>query len=102
MAYAKNLFPVFKSAYYIWFLFQYQLSFWWFFTWIALHDVGLHFSLILVTKANAVEGELLQPCDYITKPHTWQVDVAFCWPPAQDKCGYGSSMPSHVKPKIMA
>jgi len=28
-----------------------------FFTWIALGDIDLHFSLILVTKANAVEEE---------------------------------------------
>jgi len=27
-----------------------------FFTWIALDYVDLHFSLVLVTKANAVEG----------------------------------------------
>ena len=27
-----------------------------FFTWIALGNVDIHFSLILVTKANAVEG----------------------------------------------
>jgi hypothetical protein len=30
------------------------------------------------------------------------MDVTFCWPPAQDKCGHGLSMPSRVKPKIMA
>jgi hypothetical protein len=28
-----------------------------FFTWIALDDVDLCFSLVLVTKANAAEGE---------------------------------------------
>jgi hypothetical protein len=33
------------------------------FTWIALGDVHLCFSL-MVTQANAVEGELHQPCVY--------------------------------------
>jgi hypothetical protein len=32
---------------------------------IALGDVGLCFSLILVTKVNAVVGGLYQPHDYI-------------------------------------
>jgi hypothetical protein len=36
--------------------FQYQF-FHKFFTWIALGDVDLHFSLMLLRKASAVEGE---------------------------------------------
>jgi hypothetical protein len=36
----------------------------WCFTWVALGDVHLCFSL-MVTKASAVEGELHQPCVYI-------------------------------------
>ena len=43
-----------------------------FFTWIALGDVDLHFSLILVTKAKAVEGELHQLHECTTnviRPH---------------------------------
>jgi hypothetical protein len=36
------------------------------FTWIALGDTDSHFSLILVTQANGVEGELHQPHDCIT------------------------------------
>jgi hypothetical protein len=37
-----------------------------FFAWIALDNVDLYFSLILVTEANAIEGELHQPCNCIT------------------------------------
>jgi hypothetical protein len=33
------------------------IVFWQFFTWIALGDADLRFSLMLVRKANAVEGE---------------------------------------------
>jgi hypothetical protein len=35
-----------------------------FFSWIALGDVELHFSFMLVRKAIAVEQET-EPCDYI-------------------------------------
>jgi hypothetical protein len=38
-----------------------------FFTWIALGDADLHFSLILVRKANAVEGKTKWDPAYITK-----------------------------------
>jgi len=44
-----------------------------FFALIALGDVDLHFSLILITKANIVVGELHHPRDYTTSvinPHT--------------------------------
>jgi len=44
-----------------------------FFTWIALGDVDLFFSLILVTKSNFVEREVHQPHDDTTNvisPHT--------------------------------
>jgi hypothetical protein len=37
-----------------------------FFTWIALGDVDICFSLILVRKANAVEEEAKLPHGYIT------------------------------------
>jgi hypothetical protein len=43
------------------------------FTLIALGDVDLRFSLILITKNNVAEWELYQPHDYITSiinPHT--------------------------------
>jgi len=42
-----------------------------FFTWLAISDVDLHFSLMLVRKANPVEANVLkrklnEPHDYIT------------------------------------
>jgi len=40
-----------------------QIVFHQFFTWIALDDVDLHFSLILLTKPTAVKGDLHQPRD---------------------------------------
>ena len=49
-AYVNNLFTFLKSAYYILVVFHQ------FFTWIALGDVDLCFSLILITKVNAFEG----------------------------------------------
>jgi hypothetical protein len=30
------------------------------------------------------------------------MDITFCWPQAQDKCGHGLSVSSHVKPKTVA
>ena len=35
------------------------------FTWIALSDVDLHFSLTLVTKPKLLKRKLYQLCDYI-------------------------------------
>jgi hypothetical protein len=50
-----------------WFNFSSVLiAFYQFFSWISLSDVDLRFSLILVTKANAVEGGEQHPHDYIT------------------------------------
>ena len=37
-----------------------------FFTWSALGDLDLHFSLLLVTKAMLLKGKLHQPCDCVT------------------------------------
>jgi len=50
-------------------------------TWIALGDECLCFSLVLVTKAMLLKGELHQQSDYITDPYTWLMacsDVTFC------------------------
>jgi hypothetical protein len=49
MTYVNSLFTFLKSAYYILVVFHQ------YFTWIALGNVDLCFSLILVTKANAFE-----------------------------------------------
>ena len=54
-AYVNNWFTLFKSVYYVQFLFNTDF-FCWFFIYIALRDVDLHISLILVTNTNAVEG----------------------------------------------
>jgi len=37
-----------------------------FFTWIELGNVDRNFSLVLVTKTHAVEGDLHHPCDYVS------------------------------------
>jgi hypothetical protein len=35
--------------------------------------------------------------------YDWQQgsDVTLCKPPTEDKCGHRSSMPNHIKPKII-
>jgi hypothetical protein len=100
-----------------------------FFTWIALGDADLHFSLILVRKANAVDEEtkwatwfyhqrnqsihvtdgvkvtsllasLLQKVK-VTTNHLCQIMLNRKLLRTFDKCDHRSSMPNHVKPKIM-
>jgi len=61
MKYASNSFTFFMSAYYIQFSLI-PIVFHQFFTWIALGDVDLHFSL----NGNADKRKLNEPCDYIT------------------------------------
>jgi hypothetical protein len=56
MQYLKNSFTLFKSAYKFHFS-SILIVFHRFFTWIALSDVDLGFSLTLVRKANATEEE---------------------------------------------
>jgi len=92
-----------------------------FFTWIALGDVDLCFSLLLVTKPMPLKGELYQTCDYITNvinPYTWLMAWQWShfllapntrqeWPQivhaklhsTENYCI--SSMPNHVKLKII-
>jgi len=56
MAYVNISFTLFKSAYCVQFL-SVPIFFLWFFTWIALGDVDLCFSLMLIKRAIAVEEE---------------------------------------------
>ena len=77
----------------------------WFCTWIALCNVDLCFSLILVTKGNAVEGGTISAawsyhqCDQSTQV-TWQWCHLMLAP--STRRGQGSSKPNHVKLKIIA
>jgi hypothetical protein len=66
MAYVNNLF-IFLIGLLRLNALQYRLSsvFQQFFTWTALDEADLHFSLILVAKPTAAEGELRQPRDCI-------------------------------------
>jgi len=52
----NNLFTFFKSTYYICFS-SLLIAFHWIFTWIAISDVDLRFSFMLVRQANSVEEE---------------------------------------------
>ena len=52
------------------------IVFCWFFTWLALSDADLHFLVLLVTKANVVEGGITSPTwlydQHNQSTHTWQ------------------------------
>jgi len=79
-----------------------------FFTGIALDYVDLFFSLILVTKANAAEGEALSATwlyhlctQSIHMTDGGASNFTFCQPQTQDKSGHWSCKPQHIKPKII-
>jgi len=76
-----------------------------FFTWIALGDAALCFSLTLVRKANALEEETRWAHDYITNvinPYTWQMLWQWHHFLQHKTSDHSSCMPHHVKPKIIA
>jgi hypothetical protein len=73
-----------------------RLSFADFFTWIALGDGDLRFSLILI-KANVVEGGTTSA----TCLYHQNFQFTFSWSPTPDKCGHGLSVPNHVKLEIV-
>ena len=59
----------------------YCLSFTDFWIWIALGDVDLCLSVMLVRKVNAIEEEVHELHDYITNvinPHTWLMARQWC------------------------
>jgi hypothetical protein len=81
-----------------------------FFTYIALGDVDVCSSLILITKAVLLERELHQ-LRFITKvisPHMllmawqWHYFLLASNTTTQDKCNHGSSSPNHIKLKNIA
>jgi hypothetical protein len=77
-----------------------------FFTWSALGDVDLRFSLIWWQKPMVLKGELHQTCNYTTNViiqtrDLWRdSDITVCYPPTQDKCGQESLCEITLKRKI--
>ena len=79
-----------------------------FFARIALGDVDLHFSLMLVRTAILLKGEtkwsawLYYRCNPVHTRGWWRdSDVTFGQPPTQEELCRGCSMPNHIKPKII-
>ena len=97
----NNLFFFFSLAYYIKFPFHTNCLLL-IFHLIAVGDVGLSFSI----NANAVEEETKWATwlyyQHNQSIHDWlcDSDITCYYPPTEDKCGHGSSMPNCVKTKI--
>lgn len=71
IAYVNSLFTIFKLAAYVQFLFSTDCLSPFFFSWIALDEIHLQFSFMLVRKAKAVK-EKIEVCYSIAKvisPH---------------------------------
>ena len=83
------------------------IVFHWFFTWIALGDVDLRSSLLLVQKASAVQVETRWALWLYHKPNqlihmTDGMTVTSFYASLQQKMSnYDSCVPHHVKPKII-
>ena len=78
----------------------------WFFAWIALGDVDWHFSLILLTKVNAIEGRAAS-CTWIYQ-HNQSIHMndgvtdTLLFASLQHKTSvHRSCMPNHIKLKII-
>ena len=88
MTYINSLFTVFKSAYYV------PIAFCQFFTWIALGDVDVCFSLIFRGEGKSILWRKL------SEPLFGGVTVtSFSVSLLQERSSRRSSMPSHVKAK---
>lgn len=91
-------------------VFQYWFYFTIFFSQIALGTADLHVSVILVTKANAVTGELHRPYYYIASVITAYTWLMACMtvmsnsasPPTLDKSSHRLCTSHRVKPKSIA
>jgi len=85
---------------------QYQLSFI-SFNWIAQGDVDLHFSLVSLRKASAVEEEtewaawLYHRCDQSMHLTEGVTVMPLCWPFTEDKLAHESSMWNCIKLKVI-
>jgi hypothetical protein len=79
--------------------------FWWFFTWSALSDVALHFSLNVDKKSWCSWRRNWM--SWVNHHHNQSIhvtayrDVTLCESPTGDKCSHRLSMPNCVKPKIL-
>jgi hypothetical protein len=77
------------------------IVFHWFFTWIAVGDVDICFSLILLKSQSCWRGNCISRVIVSSTQSTcdwWHdSDITFCLPSTQDRCGQGSSLPNRVK-----
>jgi len=108
MAYVNNSFTFLRLACYVRFSAVPVVSHR-FFICTALHDVDHVVQCIFVPKANADEGEVHEPCNYmnnVTNPYTWlmvsQWHHFLLASNTEQVRGYISSMPNCVKLKINA
>ena len=74
----------------------------WFFTWIALGDVDLHFSSILVTKTNVDTGGTTASA-WLYQQHNQFIQVLdrMTVISLSARIEHGSCVPNHVNPKII-
>jgi len=105
-AYVNSSFIFFMLPYYVCFSLI-LIVFHQFSSWITLDDVDLCFSLILVTKANAVEGGttsaawLYHQCTQSIHVTDGMIVMSISASLRHDNCCQASCMPYHGKPKII-
>jgi hypothetical protein len=105
-AYVNSSFTFFMLAYYVCFS-SILVVFHQFSSWITLDDVDVCFSIILVTKATAVEGGttsaawLYHQCTLSIHVADGMIVMSLSASLQHDNCCRGSCIPNHGQPKII-